>query len=391
MIWESIVRLALAIAPAPQAPVVLPFELRGELILLTAQVNGQNARLILDTGSGISVLDTAFARAAGIELSNQQVRAQGARSVTTRMGTARLVQIGAVDMPNLPIAVVDLSAVQERLGFDVRGTIGYELFTRYVAAVDYDARTLTLTNPAEFNYSGNGTVLPVLTQTRVPVVNATIVTRNSGTVNARLVLDLGSTNWSVRLGTRIVEQYNLDQDTVSVTGIFGAGVGGVTEGQLLRLPELRLGSLIIHRPSTALSRETSGAFGSSNTTSDGTVGVPVLRRTHLIIDYARSRVILEPRARFDLPDTVDASGMWLILQESPAPVLRVSYVMRGSVADAAGIRPGDELLRIDGLGGPDLTIGRARTLLRDAGTTRRLTLRRDGQTRTVPILLRSIM
>lgn len=96
------------------------------------------------------------------------------------------------------------------------------------------------------------------------------------------------------------------------------------------------------------------------------------------------------RARFDLPDTVDASGLWLALQEKPAPVLRVSYVMRGSVADLAGVRVGDELLRIDELSGPGLTIGRARTLLRDAGTTRRLTLRRDGQTRTVSLVLRSI-
>ena len=394
MICLSLITLALATAPGRAAPVVLPFELRGELILLNAEVNGQNARLILDTGSGISVLDTAFARQAGVELSNQQVRAQGSRSVTTRVGTARMVKLGTVAMENLRIAVVDLGAVQERLGYDVRGTIGYELFTRYVAAVDYDAQTLTLTEPSEFSYNGSGTVLPVTTQQRVPVVNAAIVTRNSGTLDARLVLDLGSTNWSVRLGTRIVERHNLDSDTVAVTGVFGAGVGGATEGKLLRMPQLRLGNLVIQRPSTALSRERDGAFGATSTIADGTIGVPVLRRTHLIVDYARSRVILEPRARFDVPDTVDASGLWLALGEAgrglPEPVLRVSYVMRGSVADLAGVRPGDELLRIDDVSGPGLTIGRARTLLRDAGTTRRLTLRRNGQTRTVSLALRSI-
>jgi hypothetical protein len=131
MLCLSLLTLALARAPGPAAPVVLPFELRGELILLNAEVNGQNARLILDTGSGISVLDTAFARQAGVELSNQQVRAQGSRSVTTRVGTARTVRLGAVTMDNLRIAVVDLSAVQERLGYDVRGTIGYESFSRH--------------------------------------------------------------------------------------------------------------------------------------------------------------------------------------------------------------------------------------------------------------------
>ena len=48
-----------------------------------------------------------------------------------------------------------------------------------------------------------------------------------------------------------------------------------------------------------------------NAAADGTIGVPVMRRSRLIVDYPHSRAILEPQKTFSLPDSIDASGLTL--------------------------------------------------------------------------------
>ncbi len=46
-----------------------------------------------------------------------------------------------------------------------------------------------------------------------------------------------------------------------------------------------------------------GFFGM--TWVDGTLGVPVLRRTRLMLDYAHEQVILEPLTGWDAPFVID--------------------------------------------------------------------------------------
>ena len=343
----AVVLAVTACARPPQlaGPVVVPFELRGDLIVVTVDVNGQPAALILDTGTGIGLaLDSAFAQQAHVHLSWHSAEANGR---TVPLGTARTVRIGSAQLFNAGVAVVDIGALQSRVGHDIRGTIGYDLFDRYVVTIDYDARTITLVEPRAFTYAGSGSLVPVDLEHRLPVIGASLVTRTRGAVQLRLHLDLGSSTYAVRLSQRAVAAYGLSQDTVTVRGPFGVGVGGASEGDLLRMPALKIGTFTISRPSTALSRQMDGPFGATAGTN-GTIGEPILRRTRLIVDYARSRVILEPRGRLNVPDTVNGSGLALASADSAGSAWRVLSVMVGSAGARAGVQTGDEVIGIDG-------------------------------------------
>ena len=70
---------------------------------------------------------------------------------------------------------------------------------------------------------------------------------------ANLHLDLSSAAYALRLSSGFVTRYGIARDTTTVAGVFGTGVGGTLEGQLLRIPQLRIEKLEINRPSTALS------------------------------------------------------------------------------------------------------------------------------------------
>jgi Aspartyl protease/PDZ domain len=372
-----------------QGPVVVQFELRGDVAIVDVEVNGQPTRLILDSGSGALALDSAFAQRAQIEMSSLVHGSANGTSTPVRIGSARDVRVGSAPLTNVRVAVVNIAAVQAKVGYDVHGTLGFELFNRYVVDIDYVARTITLSEPTDFSYSGTGTVVPVSIERNVPVASASIVTRRSGTIPVRLTLDLGSSVWVLRLGSRVVKAHDLEHDTVTVQGVFGTGVEGVTEGSLLRMPQVRLGSLAVMRPSVALSREVSGAFGETAST-DGTIGASVFARTRMIFDYSRSRVIFEPRGRLDLPDSVDASGLTLALDAPPGRAVRVAYVIAGSAAAAADVQRGDEIVAIDAKPAGSMTITDMRRLLRDSGKTSRLTLRRGNTTIDAPLHLRMI-
>ena len=361
----------------PRPAVVVPFELRGDVVLVQASVNGTGALLILDTGSGVSVVDSALAHEAGLAMNGPRVTVAGNRSTSMQLGTAKSVRVGRAELSDILIAPVSFSAVQERMGYDVRGSIGYELFQRYVVAIDFDARTLTLRDPREFSYTGSGVVLPVRVENRHPVADVSVVTRSHGTIVARMVLDLGSSSYALRFATDYARAHGLADDTTTIAGPFGAGVDGVTEGQLLRFPQLRIGALTIERPSAALSHEETGAFG-AGAQADGTVGMPVFKRTRMIIDYSRSRVIFEPTGRLDMPDTVSTNGLSVVSQ-GPARTLRVGYVMSGSPGDVAGVRVGDELAAVDGRSTDGMVVYEVTRLLRSAGA-HRLRLRRGGET-----------
>jgi hypothetical protein len=373
------------------ARVVVPFELRGDYALVRVEVNGHPTLLILDSGSGALVLDSAFARLADVEWSRfMHGTAEGNSNTSVRIGNAGSVRVGTAALWNARVASVDFHDVQTKVGHDVQGALGYEVFERYVVAIDYQSKTITLYEPAEFHYTGSGAVFPITIERRLPVIEASVVTRTRGTIPARFHLDLGSAAYALRLSSGFVTRNGIANDTTTVAGIFGTGVGGTLEGQLLRIPQLRIGKLEINRPSTALSSAKDGAFG-MNAATDGTIGVPVMRRSRLILDYPHSRAILEPQKGFELPDSVDASGLTLVRDIGVDSPIKVAYVVKGSAGDAAGIQRGDELLSIDGASVGSPNAQPARDLLRAAGKFRQLVLRRGTDTLRVSVHLRMII
>jgi hypothetical protein len=374
-----------------ERPAAIPFELRGDYALIHATINGRPATLILDSGSGAMVLGDGFAAQAGIKVVPFiTARAEGQTTSRVQIGIARTVQIGAATLSNVRVAIVPFGNISLKIGSEVVGTLGYELFQNYVVSLDYNSRTMTLTDPAKFSYEGNGVVLPITIFRNLPVVNAVIGTRKHGNVKARLNVDLGSATYAVRLGSGFVDRHGLRDDTVTTRIVFGTGVGGTQIGELFRLPELKLGSLTVKRPSVALSNTRDGAFGQTAET-DGTVGSPILRRGRVIFDYARSRAIIEPGESFGSPDSVDASGLALSRAGGRTSPVFVDWVVPGSAADSAGVRPGDQILRVDGREPPGVTAQDVRNGFRQPGLTRELVLLRGADTLTKKIRLRAII
>ncbi|HEU4561062.1 MAG TPA: PDZ domain-containing protein [Longimicrobium sp.] len=366
----------------------IPFVLHGDYVLLQASVNGKLGSFVLDTGSSVSTLDAEWADTAAhvrVVATGQQV--QGAASVRSSTGETDSLRIGTVEMGRTQMALIPLGPVSRARGMRLDGTIGFDFLSRYVVEIDYRAQRLRLYRPAGWTYRGAGMAVPISLQMRIPVVEATIAPAGRAPLTARLALDLGSGNLAVRLVAPFVETHGLAQ-LPGIDAPIGTGVGGTIVGRLARLDSMSLGTLRVAAPTVGLALRREGFFGA--TWVDGTLGSSIFRRTTLILDYPRSRVIFEPGPGFDAPFEVDMSGM--SLAGAPGEPVAVTYVVAGSPAAQAGIAPGDVLVSVDGTAATPETIDAIRAALRSGpGATRRLVLRRGTQTREATITLRRLI
>src|SRR3712207_6826316 len=72
--------------PARQpAPIVLPFELAANHVLVRGRVNGVEGWLIVDPGSSLTSLDTEWAKSVGARPAAQQVQVLGTGSLATTL------------------------------------------------------------------------------------------------------------------------------------------------------------------------------------------------------------------------------------------------------------------------------------------------------------------
>ena len=99
------------------SPTTVPFELRNDVPLVHARVNGVEFLLVLDSGSGSLVLDYAATREAHVHASSFGIT--NSRRPVGRVADS--INLGAAVVHDAPIAVANMAAIQRHFGFDVRG------------------------------------------------------------------------------------------------------------------------------------------------------------------------------------------------------------------------------------------------------------------------------
>jgi hypothetical protein len=130
----------------------IPFQYREGLIWLKVAVSGENRALnfLLDTGSGVSVLDLQIARALGVKLSNRQ-SVQGVNGPASAYRVNDLeATSGCIVLPKSVMAI-DLRTLSNCCQNPVDGILGADFFRGRVVQIDFAAakvRLLANCNPS---------------------------------------------------------------------------------------------------------------------------------------------------------------------------------------------------------------------------------------------------
>jgi S1-C subfamily serine protease len=139
----------------------------------------------------------------------------------------------------------------------------------------------------------------------------------------------------------------------TVRGIMGWGASGVIRGHTGRITSLSLGDYVLENvitnfPDAGDMHAITSSAAPEDNVRNGLLGVKILKRFHVVFDYANARVILEPNSDFSDPFTYNTTGLVPMPWANHAESLEVAYVIGASPAKMAGIEIGDRITAIDG-------------------------------------------
>jgi hypothetical protein len=242
----------------------------------------------------------------------------------------------------------DYLELRNYLGTDVHGILGYELFSRFIVQIDYEKKILTLMSPERFKRKRKYQVIPMRIEDTKPYVVTSIELSNGTRITAKLLVDSGASHGLMldpKSDTRIIVP-----DKV-VSSVIGRGLGGPINGKVGRINSLDLGpfklkDVIVNFP------DPNSYFDSLKSTSvprNGSIGGESLSRFTIVYDFPKELLYLKKNHAFRKEFHYNLSGLNVKAKGAKLNVFEITEVRKQSVADKAGILPGDIIVSINGL------------------------------------------
>lgn len=361
----------------------VPFKFLADHIFIPVNIQGQERLWALDSGASMSVIDSVY----GAELG---LKAEGDMK---GVGAGKTLQVSFVNLPPFCIPGIEFEAqkaatagflkpyAHRHFGFEVVGILGYDFLSRFVTKIDYASETLSFYDPETFQYNGKGMVLDAPLMGNTFSLPVTV----DGKYQGRWSLDLGA--GGVSFHYPFAEEHGL-LDTKGIDGL-GFGAGGASGKRTVEFETIEWAGHTLDNPLIDMPlQQGEGAF--RRTEVIGNLGNSLFRHFVLYLDYERQQVIIEQGENFEHLFPRDKSGLQVVLSEEDD--VEIVFVAPGTPASDAGFQIGDVMTAVNGietdyLGG----LLAIRELLRnEAGTTYKISVKRDSEEKKLTVKLRDL-
>jgi hypothetical protein len=324
----------------------IPFELERNKVFIQATINGIHFRLVLDTGCpipGVMLFQSSRVEKLGLTYAGQVMAGgAGGKQIPADVSTGHTFHFSGLELTDQTVVVMPENPLQNRLGMD--GVIGYSFFGSFVVEIDFEDMTIVLTEPERFKYSGSGRGLPLSFKGGFPYLGCMVEMIDKGRVPLQLVVDLGATH-ALSLSVGAHESIAVPDNAIEFR--LGTGVGGDVDGYVGRIKGLILGPYTLEEVVTSFSTSALAACCSGGVGKEGNLGTDVLRRFHVVIDYANERMIFEPNGSFGDPFEFNMAGMQVTKTEDG--MFKIDRVVPNSPASEVGLRVNDIVTEMNNL------------------------------------------
>lgn len=372
------------IEPPSREIAKIPFtQLTGGIVILHAKLNDfpDTLNFILDTGSsGISLdsttvdylklkptpTDKTIRGIAGIRkvsfLFNQQLRFPG------------------LNVDSLNFHINDYGILTAVYGERIDGIIGYSVLSRYIIKLDYDSMKLSFCTPGTIRYPRGGYLLkPTINQ----LIAQQLRIRDEAAITTKFLYDMGAGVCMLLTKDFVADSSFLDKRKKRWIKE-GEGLGGKIDMELIVMKEVKLGPYRFRNVPVYIFDD------ENNVTSypymGGLIGNDILRRFNVILNYPGNDVYLTPNSHYAESFDYSYSGVELYFVEG---LIIVGDVAKGSPAEAAGIKEGDEVIAINKNFSQNLN--QYKIALQAPNEKIKLILRRDNVMREIEFKVRSIL
>ena len=359
---------------------IIKFVMIDNHIVMPVAINGHIRNLILDTGmpaDGAILFNCPEVEELNLKYAGQvPIAGAGGNSQPSLADVAMnaTIKIGDISLEEQTIIVMpadshrDLAFVNE--GMD--GIIGYGLFSRFVVAIDPIEKTVTLTDPADFKYQGQGEKIPLIWNGRFPSILCHSEIEEGKTIAMELIVDLGH---SFALSLNVDEKTAITLPEKTIDTRIGRGTSGNVMGKIGRINNFQLGQYQLNN--VLASFKSGPRTGPAQMEKEGNLGAEILRRFHLIFNYSENLMIIEPDDYFNDPFEHNMSG--LIYSRTESGVFIVEQVQENSPAGQAGLQTNDQIYEINGIHANQVKISELNKIFLQENSEVTLGINRDGQ------------
>ena len=309
----------------------------GNRIYFPARINGHETLVLLDSGADSSAIDKAYAASIGLTSKGGFAgMGSGGSEVIGFIGGVD-VQLGNLTLHDLTVASIDLAPVGKRIGHPLPFVLGNELFSELAVDIDFANHRIAFRDPATLARPAGAVEVPLIQV----VSNRSVPVSIEGLAPVQFDLDLG--NGSPLLVYPAFYQQNRLLDGRRASQTLGGAVGGVHAETVATLRRVEFAGVAFTDMPTIFTPDTVSGVNSNRTL--GNIGLPVLSRFHLIIDYTHDRLFAAPYAGAAQAEFVK-DRLGLTLQQNARGFV-AEFVAPGSPAEASGLKPGDRVALID--------------------------------------------
>lgn len=326
----------------------LPFELFRRWMMVSVTVeDSAPLRFILDSGAPITVLASlALGQTLPLQIIGQaQIGGAGSGDAQEVYVAGDVsMRVGDVRIEGAPLAVG--LGVDALAGAD--GVIGGPIFESFVVEIDWIGQRLVLHDPAHWEPEAAMSELPLRrTRTGHLATTAGISVSGEPPVPVELFVDTGAGHaLSLEPGAiaGLAAPRERLENLLIGWGANGAVYGDIARSATLVLGEFRLREVLTTFPDSDAWSRIGAEWGEP---VFGNLGAQVLQRFRVAVDLPHGRLFLSPNETYDRPFSFDQAGMALLPTDPGARAITVADVVAESPAALAGVRAGDELLRIE--------------------------------------------
>lgn len=267
-----------------QNPIVVPFELTHNEILVHARVNGQGPFIMmLDTDTDPSAIQLDVARRLRLKL-----KAVGEKGAAFETSLSQ-VRVGGLKADKVNAIAADLSGLSKRLGARLDGVLGYSFLQGRIVQIDYPGHVVRFFSSSP--YSDDELRQNSATRSTLHFTSGGDVDVEDGSVNGQNVhatLDTGSSG-SVMITPKAIKKLGLTHQAQQAAGAESEGFSGKFASKKGQIDQLRIGKINIEHPAAMFWAEGSGH---DEVFFDINVGNAILKDFVVTLDYPKSLVTL---------------------------------------------------------------------------------------------------
>jgi len=386
----------------PAASVTVPVALDHNRMLVEADVQRRDgswrrALLWIDTGNPDFIATESFARDLGIDVSaGAQPGAAGSGARAPDVRPPGGVRIGGMALDFSGIRSGSVLRAPLFLTMHADANLPSTVLRRYRIVFDYPRLQLTIAEPGSIRPRGERAAAEVDTATGIVQIDALV-----GGDTLSFALDNGA-SYSYVSADLLARLSSGHPDWPRTAGALGcANIWGLWPGEhswpVVRVPEITWGPVhlrgvgLVGLPNFFGGMDV-GAWYSQKAARPvaGFLGPNAFKGFRVEIDYANGAVYFEGSSQ---PDARDMDLVGLTLQPQPdSSYVVIGVASRDGRPSAAGVEPGDVLVRVGDLTVKGATMGSVVDALRGApGDVRNLELTRNGRRISVAATVRRFL